>query len=146
MYSSPPMIRIGSVGARDTFSAGRARAFFRPTLSSIPTPALRRCIPSMRITPRFASSGYPRRTPAAVAFAPRIRTTSPSFRSRIFMTSGSRRTIPRPASAGFASATRRNFSRPVAIGLRLLPLPSERRRRRIATKRGYLNSCRNLPE
>src|SRR5216117_1433740 len=41
MYCSPPMIRIGSVGASDTFSAGRASAFRRPTLSSIPTPALR---------------------------------------------------------------------------------------------------------
>src|SRR2546425_728820 len=44
-----------------------------------------------------------------------MRTMSPSFNSRIFMTSGSIRTIPRPASAGFASATRRNFSRPVAM-------------------------------
>src|SRR5437879_13631296 len=40
-----------------------------------------------------------------------MRTMSPSFSSRLFMTSGSSRTIPRPASAGFASATRRNFSR-----------------------------------
>src|SRR5881628_668145 len=115
MYCSPPMIRIGSVGASDTFSAGRASAFRRPTLSSIPTPALRRCIPSIRMTPRFASSGYPRRTPAAVDFVPSMRTMSLSFNSRIFMTSGSMRTIPRPASAGFASATRRNFSRPAAI-------------------------------
>src|SRR6266705_2763667 len=97
MYCSPPMIRIGSVGASDTFSAGRASAFRSPTLSSIPTPALRRCIPSIRITPRFASSGYPRRTPAAVDFVPSMRTMSPSFNSRIFMTSGSMRTIPRPA-------------------------------------------------
>src|SRR6059036_2468513 len=37
MYCSPPMIRIGSVGASDTFSAGRASAFRNPTLSSIPT-------------------------------------------------------------------------------------------------------------
>src|SRR3989442_3007023 len=120
MYCSPPMIRIGSVGASDTFSAGRASALRRPTLSSIPTPALRRCIPSIRITPRFASSGYPRRTPAAVDFVPSMRTISPSFNSRIFMTSGSMRTIPRPASAGFASATRRNFSRPAAISACLL--------------------------
>src|SRR5438309_4314928 len=123
MYSSPPMIRIGSVGARETFSAGRASAFRRPTLSSMPTPAFRRCMPSMRITPRFASSGYPRRTPAAVALAPRIKTTSPSLNSRIFMTSGSIRTLPRPACAAFASAARRSFSRPVAMDVQT-PEPS----------------------
>src|SRR3989449_4716300 len=146
MYCSPPMIRIGSVGASDTFSAGRASALRRPTLSSIPTPALRRCIPSIRITPRFASSGYPRRTPAAVDFVPSMRTMSPSFNSRIFMTSGSMRTIPRPASAGFASATRRNFSRPAAM-FSVSPLaarPHARPSRDFATNRRYLNSCRNL--
>src|SRR5881628_171627 len=146
MYCSPPMIRIASVGASDTFSAGRASALRRPTLSSIPTPALRRCIPSIRITPRFASSGYPRRTPAAVDFVPSMRTMSPSFNSRIFMTSGSMRTIPRPASAGFASATRRNFSRPAAM-FSVSPLgarPHARPSRDFATNRRYLNSCRNL--
>src|SRR5712691_2801085 len=146
MYCSPPMIRIASVGASDTFSAGRASALRKPTLSSIPTPALRRCIPSIRITPRFASSGYPRRTPAAVDFVPSMRTISPSFNSRIFMTSGSMRTIPRPASAGFASATRRNFSRPAAI-FSVSPLaagPHTRPSRDFATNRRYLNSCRNL--
>src|SRR5881296_3658774 len=143
MYCSPPMIRIGSVGASDTFSAGRASAFRNPTLSSIPTPALRRCIPSIRITPRFASSGYPRRTPAAVDFAPSMRTMSPSFSSRIFMTSGSMRTIPRPASAGFASATRRNFSRPAAIfSVPPFARPRERPSRDFAAStRRYLNSC-----
>src|SRR3989441_6490844 len=146
MYCSPPMIRIASVGASDTFSAGRASAFRSPTLSSIPTPAFRRWIPSIRITPRFASSGYPRRTPAAVDFAPSMRTMSPSFSSRIFMTSGSMRTIPRPASAGFASATRRNFSRPAAM-FSVSPLaagPHARPARDFATNRRYLNSCRNL--
>src|SRR2546425_2153708 len=142
MYCSPPMIRMGSVGASDTFSAGRASAFRNPTLSSIPTPALRRCIPSIRITPRFASSGYPRRTPAAVDFEPSMRTMSPSFNSRIFMTSGSIRTIPPPASAGFASATRRNFSRPAAIFI-VPPFarPPARPSRDFARNRRYLNSC-----
>src|SRR3989454_2700404 len=73
-------------------------------------------------------------------------TMSPSFNSRIFMTSGSMRTIPRPASAGFASATRRNFSRPAAI-FSVSPLaagPHARPSRVFATNRRYLNSCRNL--
>src|SRR3989441_1093503 len=142
MFCSPPMIRMGSVGASDTFSAGRASAFRNPTLSSIPTPALRRCIPSIRITPRFASSGYPRRTPAAVDFEPSMRTMSPSFNSRIFMTSGSIRTIPPPASAGFASATRRNFSRPAAIfSVPPFARPHARPSRDFARNRRYLNSC-----
>src|SRR5439155_1071588 len=98
MYCSPPMIRIASVGASDTFSAGRASALRRPTLSSIPTPALRRCIPSMRITPRFASSGYPRRTPAAVDFVPSMRTMSPSFNSCRNLETKKRRERSRAAS------------------------------------------------
>src|SRR5205809_3962322 len=74
-------------------------------------------------------------------------TMSPSFSSRIRMTSGSIRTIPRPASAAFASATRRNFSRPLAIVGRS-PLTGRhqmRRRRGFATNRGYLNSWNNRP-
>jgi len=110
MKSSPPMIRTGSVGARLTFSAGRATAFRRPTFSSIPTSAFRRWAPSSRMIPRFTSSGSPVRTRAAVSLPPSTRTTSSSRSSRIFMTSGSTRTIPRPASAGRASATRRNRS------------------------------------
>src|SRR5437867_4770281 len=73
-----------------------------------------------------------------------MRTISPSFRSRILMTSGSRRTIPRPSSAGFASATRRNFSRPAAISVSPLAGPQARRSWGFATNRGYLNSCGNL--
>src|SRR6266571_543151 len=74
-------------------------------------------------------------------------TMSPSFSSRIRMTSGSIRTIPRPASAAFASATRRNFSRPLAM-VGTSPLTRRhrmRRRRGFATIRGYLNSWNSRP-
>src|SRR6266581_4686796 len=75
-------------------------------------------------------------------------TMSPSFSSRIRMTSGSIRTIPRPASAAFASATRRNFSRPLDMVGRspLTRRHRTRRRRGFATNRGYLNSWNTVRE
>src|SRR2546427_8075098 len=109
-YSSPPMIRIGSVGARVTFAAGFAATARSPTFSSSPIWAFLRWKPSSRTAPRFASSGNPGAANAAVFLRPSTITGSPSRRWRGAISSGSIRTIPRPTSWDFASRTLRNFS------------------------------------
>ena len=109
-YSSPPIMRIGSVGASVAFAAGFVVTARTPTFSSSPIWAFRRCRPSRRIAPRFASSGSPRSTIAAVFFRPSTITASPSCRWSGPMSSGSIRTTPRPTSADLASRTLRNLS------------------------------------
>ncbi|OPX63730.1 MAG: hypothetical protein A4E30_00581 [Methanomassiliicoccales archaeon PtaB.Bin215] len=55
-YSSPPMMRSSSVGAKAIFWAGLTDTLRMATFSSMLVWALRLIVPSMRMTPRLASS------------------------------------------------------------------------------------------
>ena len=69
-------------GLNMSLSQSEASTLFIVTRSPSPTPAFFRIIPSIRITPRFASSGLHLHTIAAVVLSPFISITSPGFRPK----------------------------------------------------------------
>jgi len=104
------MMRSGSVGAKEIFLASLTGTLRMATFSSMLVCAFRRMVPSILMTPRLASSGYPGHTIATVLFFPSIWMTSPAVMPRTSMTAGSTRAMPRSASLDLASATLNTFS------------------------------------
>ena len=90
-------------GERTSFSHSVTSTFRMLTLSPRDTDAFFRIIPSIRITPKLASSGLHRHTIAAVDFSPLISMTSPGLRLRSL--SNGTLALPCPTSLGMALAT-----------------------------------------
>ena len=94
---------LAITGESTSFSHSDTSTLLIFTLSPSDTAAFFRIIPSILMTPRFASSGLHRQTIAAVDFSPLISITSPGLRFRSL--SNGTLALPWPTSLGIAFAT-----------------------------------------